>query len=209
MEKRNTKQIILEEALNLFSRKGYESTSVADIAQAVGIQAAALYKHYKNKQDIFDAILHEMIERYERYTNTIQLNGSEPDKDSDFFMGINEEQLINIGIGLFSYFLHDEYTCKARKMLTIEQYNNTHISSIYIKQYFDDPLDFQSRMFDMFIQSSRVLPGDSKIMALHFYAPIFLCIKLCDSQPKRESEAVEMIKTHIVQFNKIYQIAKK
>lgn len=41
-EKCDTKQEILKTALKLFSAKGYESTSVAEIADAVGIRKASL-----------------------------------------------------------------------------------------------------------------------------------------------------------------------
>lgn len=205
MEKRNTKQIILEEALNLFSVNGYESTSVADIAQAIGIKAAALYKHYKNKQDIFDAILNEMTKRYENYVQTLQMNGFEADKDADLFMNISEEQLTQVAMNLFSYFLHDEYTCKFRKMLNIEQYHDTKLADIFIKQYLEDPLYFQGTMFHRLIQSGVMIKMDPQIMALHFYAPIFLCLKMCDSQPHKEAEAADMLRKHIIQFNKLYR----
>ena len=48
----DTKQRILDEALTLFSEKGYANVFVADIAEKVGIKAPSLYKHYKNKQAI-------------------------------------------------------------------------------------------------------------------------------------------------------------
>ena len=53
----HTKQKILLEALRLFSQKGYDAVSVEQIADAVGIRVPSLYKHYKGKQDIFEAIL--------------------------------------------------------------------------------------------------------------------------------------------------------
>ena len=55
MSKPNTKEKILLSALELFSTKGYEGTSVRDLARAVGIRESSLYKHFKNKQAIFDA----------------------------------------------------------------------------------------------------------------------------------------------------------
>ena len=58
----NTKKRIIEEALILFSEKGYSDVYVNDIAKAVGIKAPSLYKHYKNKQEIFNAILEELKE---------------------------------------------------------------------------------------------------------------------------------------------------
>ena len=45
-----TKELILDAALKLFAKKGYEAVSVAEIADAVGVKAPSLYKHYKSKQ---------------------------------------------------------------------------------------------------------------------------------------------------------------
>ena len=56
----NTKQRILDEALTLFAEKGYANVYVGQIAEAVGIKAPSLYKHYKSKQDIFNALLDDM-----------------------------------------------------------------------------------------------------------------------------------------------------
>ena len=46
----NTREKILLEALRLFSQRGYDAVSVEQIAQAVGIRAPSLYKHYKGKR---------------------------------------------------------------------------------------------------------------------------------------------------------------
>lgn len=65
----NTKEIILQEALKLFSCRGYDAVSVRDIANKINMTQAALYKHYSNKQDIFDCIIKKMeeeqIKKYE------------------------------------------------------------------------------------------------------------------------------------------------
>ena len=61
----NTKEKIFDVSLDLFSKKGYANVFVADIAEAVGIKAPSLYKHYKSKQDIFNAILDEMKQSYD------------------------------------------------------------------------------------------------------------------------------------------------
>ena len=53
----NTKELILEEALKQFSQKGYDGTSMSDIAKPIGISKAALYKHFESKQQIFDEII--------------------------------------------------------------------------------------------------------------------------------------------------------
>lgn len=205
MEKKNTRQSILEEALHLFAIQGYEGTSVAAIAHEAGITAAALYKHYTSKQDIFDAIVREMETRYAQYARALGMDGVTPEKDAGLFMKISEEKLIDIGVKWFSYFLHDPYTSQFRKMLAIEQYRNPRLAELYVKQHYDDPLSFQRAIFQLAIQAGEMRPGDPSLMALHFYAPILLYLTLCDSQPERIPEALERIKTHIIQFHRIYR----
>ncbi|KDD63458.1 transcriptional regulator, TetR family [Bordetella bronchiseptica OSU553] len=52
---------ILEEAARLFARSGYENSSVADLAAAIGVSKAALYHYFPTKQDIYDAIILETL----------------------------------------------------------------------------------------------------------------------------------------------------
>lgn len=51
-----TRTRILQEAAKLFTEKGYEATSVQDIAQALGLSKAALYHHFRSKEEILYAI---------------------------------------------------------------------------------------------------------------------------------------------------------
>lgn len=52
----STREEILDHAVQLFSRGGYDSTSVREIAEATGIQKASLYHHYPSKEAILVAI---------------------------------------------------------------------------------------------------------------------------------------------------------
>lgn len=202
----NTKQKIINEALTLFSEKGYYSVTVEQIAKAVGIKAPSLYKHYKSKKEIFDAIFNEMEFRYSQQMERHQMNGIFPDLDILNFKNISESQLLEIGQFLFSYFLHDDYNQKIRKILVIEQFSNENIATIYSSQYFDKPVQFQETIFLHLISLGKFKKGDPKIMAIHFYAPIRHLIALCDAQPKREKEANELLVNHIKQFNKLYKV---
>jgi AcrR family transcriptional regulator len=60
---RSTRERILDIALELFVDRGYEATSLRDIAQRLGTTKAALYYHFERKQDIFLELhlrLHEL-----------------------------------------------------------------------------------------------------------------------------------------------------
>ncbi len=52
---------ILDAAAELFTTRGYASTSTRGIADAVGIRQASLYHHFAAKDDILDALLDETI----------------------------------------------------------------------------------------------------------------------------------------------------
>jgi AcrR family transcriptional regulator len=67
MNKRNdrgqaTRQHIIEVATSLFTKAGYEATSVEQVLQACGISKGALYHHFKGKTELFTAVL-ESVEQ--------------------------------------------------------------------------------------------------------------------------------------------------
>lgn len=200
-----TKQKILEASLTLFAQKGYTAVSVGQIAEAVGIKAPSLYKHYKSKQDIFDAILAEMASRYEQQAATMQINGVNPEADLSIYQAVSEDMLVKMGKQLFLYFLHDEYVSRFRKMLTVEQYQNAELAALCSKQYADDPLSYQGALLGMLAQLGVIKNETPNITALHFYAPLYLLLTICDRQPSREAEALKTLEQHIKQFNKLYK----
>ena len=200
-----TKEKILKEALTLFSNKGYSAVYVGEIAKAVRIKAPSLYKHYKSKQDIFNAILEEMKKSYEQQTTQLRMAGGQPNQDVDVFSIVDEETLIKMGTEIFLYFLHDEYVSKFRKMLTIEQFHDSELAVLYSKQYVEGPLAYQSGLFYLLGLQNKLKDNDPNIMAIHFYSPIYLMLTLCDREPQKEKEALQIIEQHIRQFNHLYK----
>ena len=200
----NTKKRILDEALTLFSENGYGNVYVAQIAEAVGIKAPSLYKHYKSKQDIFNAILDEMKKSYDKQASMLNISGEDAVSDAKVYSDIGEDELVRMATGLFLYFLHDEYAQKFRKMLTIEQFRDSELAHLLTKEYADDPLSYQSAMFSMLCEKGVLRKYDPDVMALHFYAPIYFLLTVCDREPQRETESTELLKRHIRQFSRIY-----
>ncbi|MFV8570389.1 TetR/AcrR family transcriptional regulator [Marinobacter sp. SBS5] len=52
---------LLAEAATLFRDKGYERTTVRDLAAAVGIQSGSLFHHFRTKEEILKAVMVETI----------------------------------------------------------------------------------------------------------------------------------------------------
>lgn len=53
---------LLHEAARLFRDKGYERTTVRDLAAAVGIQSGSLFHHFRTKEEILKAVMVETIQ---------------------------------------------------------------------------------------------------------------------------------------------------
>lgn len=61
-EAEERKKEILDVAEELFTAKGYESTSTTDILERVGIARGTLYYHFKSKEEILDALIDRIIQ---------------------------------------------------------------------------------------------------------------------------------------------------
>ena len=200
----NTKEKILDEALTLFSEKGYANVFVGDIADRVGIKAPSLYKHYKNKQAIFDAIIDQMNRRFEEQAKAMNISGNDASIDASIYKSMSEDQLLKLGREFFLYFLHDDYNRKFRKMLTLEQFHDNDLAKLYSKIYVDDPLSYQGMLFGFMVTAGILKTDNVQIMTLHFYAPIYYLLTICDREPEREPEALKLLDEHIKQFDRIY-----
>jgi AcrR family transcriptional regulator len=55
----STKKQILDSSYQLFVERGYRGSSMRDIAKHAGIKAASIYNHFKNKEEIFEAVFIE------------------------------------------------------------------------------------------------------------------------------------------------------
>ncbi len=200
MDRGNTKQEILDAALELFSVQGFEATSIAQIAGAVGIRKASLYSHFENKQAILDALVQEVLEQYEEHSLFARADwekdtGSLPQTADDAVQMIQ---------GQIRYILHDPAISRARKMLMIEQFQNRSLAKLQTKQNYSDVLGYFTGLFKCLIQKGVPAGDGPEIMTAQFCLPVFVWINLCDREPDHEQEVMEIVEKHIRQFFRIY-----
>ena len=200
----SSKELLMEAALAILARDGFDGVTIRKIADYCNLSVAAPYKHFKNKQAIFDSIIDEMNRRYEEQAGLLNINGTNPAADVNVYMNVSEDDLVEIGINLFLYFLHDDYTSRFRKILTIEQFHNEEFAKIYSDQYVNGPLSYQGEMFKLMVGNGAFADLDTDAMTLQFYSPIYMLLTLCDREPEREAEALKLLEKHIRQFSLLY-----
>jgi len=74
----SNKENILKEAALLFSQKGYERTSMREIAKRVGVTKPAIYYHFSNKQELFEELVTTSFERSQKKIAEIAKSDSDP-----------------------------------------------------------------------------------------------------------------------------------
>ena len=204
MERGNTKQEILEASLDLFSVKGYEATSISQIANAVGIRKASLYSHFENKQAILDALVKDVLDQYAERSIFAKADWDEYD-DAEDKSALTPDAAAQMILGQIRYILHDPHISKARKMLVLEQFQNSELAKLQTKQNYSDVMRYFIGLVKYLIRNGILAEDDPEIMAAELCLPISTWINLCDREPDREPEVLELVNKHIRQFFRVYQ----
>ncbi|MGM9940951.1 MAG: TetR/AcrR family transcriptional regulator [Bulleidia sp.] len=195
-ERGNTKKEILEVSLDLFSKQGFEATSISQIAQAVGIRKASLYSHYESKQAILDALVESVLEQY----NLHSILSMCPWKETE----MNGDTASEMILGQMRYIMHDPHISKARKMLVIAQYQNREMAELLTRQNYTDVMHYFEGMVGYLIDQGILVDGDQTIMAAQLCLPVSEWINLCDRQPEMEEKVQDLVNRHVHQFFRIY-----
>lgn len=196
---KDTKEKILNTALKLFARDGYEAVSVSMIAGELGMTKSALYKHYKNKRDIFDSIVERMYQTDRQRSEEYNVPENEYTVEPTGYETIAPENIAQFTMAQFSFWTEDEFASSFRRMLTLEQYRNAEIAKLYCDCIVSGPVQYTADIFREMIKRGILTDADPQALALEFYSPLYLLINLYDHSGKSE-KLKEMLKSHIEHF---------
>ena len=191
----DTKERILETALELFAQSGYLGTSMSDIAGALSITKGALYKHYASKQEILDSIVEKMnkmdYERAEKY----EMPETEPDGFAEAYLKTPIEKIRTYSIAQFDHWTKEHFSSNFRKMLTLEQYREPRLAQLYHDYLATGPVAYMAAIFRKLTDSDEA----AMQLALEFYGPMFLLYSVYDGAAQKESVAPQLL-AHIDRF---------
>ncbi len=195
----DTKENILNTSLKLFARDGYEAVSVSTIAGKLGMTKGALYKHYKNKRDIFDSIVKRMYEIDEKRAQNYETPKYEYEKQPEEYKTVSLHSFARFTLAQFEFWTQDEFAADFRKMLMLEQYRSGEMAQLYKDCILSGPVKYTEDIFREMIKNGVLHDADPKQLAVEFYSPLYLLINLSDhTESKAEYKA--LLEKHIENF---------
>ena len=174
----NTKEKIFDVSLDLFSKKGYDSVSLREIAEEVGIKKSSIYSHYSSKEAI-------LMEIFEYFTNQLEPENL-PTTDNIFLSSDNETLLENPelfyhqGSEAIKKMLSLERNIKIFKLIFIQMHYNETIRLFFQNEILVKPLIFWNDFFTI-LKEKGIINEDSntKLLAKEYYSfPIYLLLEL-------------------------------
>lgn len=190
----DTRENILNTALRLFARDGYEAVSVSTIAGELGMSKGALYKHYKNKRDIFDSIVARMYEIDAQRSRQYAM----PEGNGD---GISAapESIRAFTAAQYLFWTEDDFARYFRRMLTLEQYRSAEMAELYHNCITAGPVAYMTDIFREMMSRGILRQADPQQLALEYYAPLFLLITISD-HAHDSAQPLSLLEHHMDRF---------
>ena len=93
-KKASKKELILRRAAAMFREKGFAATSMRDLAEMVGIEAASLYNHIRSKNEILEAICFDVANIFNTNIETIEAGNQKSIGKIDNLLRFHIRQMI-------------------------------------------------------------------------------------------------------------------
>jgi AcrR family transcriptional regulator len=160
-EKKETKERILDTAIDLFSQRGYNAVSMRDIARLVNIHESTIYSHYKGKEHIMDTIIESLIEKYRSIPNRGPLD--------ELLDKYDPQVLLNNAIRPMIEQLKDPQVRKILRFMWIELYQNNKFLDFFKNQFIGPSYLTWGKIFQKMMDLGYIINYDSKILAEEFF----------------------------------------
>ena len=200
-----TRESILLAALRLFSRNGYEGTSMRDIAGEVGISQGAIYKHFAGKDALLEAICTCMEDADARHAETAGVPAEDPltcddpsssqqPSDGGLVPGENAAPLFSafraFTLDMFSYWATDPIAAPFRRMIEIDRFRTPRMEQLHRQYLGAGPLSYTRGC----LMSMGMDNAVAQQQGLRIWAAFRLLLELIDTQDIAYEEAADSLK---------------
>lgn len=169
-----TRERLLDEALTLFSQRGYPATGIRDILQAAGVTQPTLYHHFDDKASLFQALIERhYAESQQRLAATIEAKTTVAEK------------LLAFAMSSF------EYCCADPRIprLMFQTYFGPTVPEIdgILDKLTERRFRLIVKVMEQGIQTGELAESDPRFLALSFCSLVYQAINLLSrkARPKR------------------------
>jgi hypothetical protein len=166
---KTTKERIFGSAIELFAQKGFDATSMREIAEAVGIKKASMYSHFKSKDEILEKIIEYPMAR-------IGMVGPQNVETEELIVSMGLEKFMTLSSSVFTEWMKDPFMEKIWRIICIELYHNEQIKKFYSK-FTVTAVSFWKSNFDIMMKHKLIKQYDPEILAreyLSFYGNSYM-----------------------------------
>ena len=183
----NTKEKIFDVSLDLFSKKGYDSVSLREIAEEVGIKKSSIYSHYPSKEAILMDIFEYLTDLF-KYNELLNNQDLLLTTDNELLVE-NPELFYHKGSEAVKEMFLQEKNLKIWKLIFIQMHHNETIRLFFQNELLVKPWIFWKGFFTI-LKEKGIIRKDSnpELLAKEYYSfPIYLLLEICaeyDDIPK-------------------------
>ena len=194
---KDTKERILEAALEMFSQKGYAGTNIRELTASLGLVKSSMYRHFKSKEEIWNTLLDEMIAYYGARFGSPENLPPIPD---------SLEGLVAMTRHMTDVTIRDEKIIMTRKLLSIEQFRDDRARDLATKHFLTGLKEMFTHIFAGMMDKGLLRKDDPEMLAFAYTAPISALIHWCDREPEKTEEAMAQIEAFSRHFVKTYGV---
>ncbi|MCX6169522.1 MAG: TetR/AcrR family transcriptional regulator [Ignavibacteriales bacterium] len=165
MKLTNTKEKILNAALDFFSINGYSGASIRQIARSVGVRESAIYNHYKSKEEIFLAILSSF---------RVKTISKEILSDDLLDEVINPEKFLKKFAKRLIEHWNSPTERKFIRILLMEQFTRVGNKELSTTDYLSELREICRLIFGEMVKTKIIKPLEPGLLAEEFTANLFL-----------------------------------
>ena len=192
---KDTKERILDAALEMFSQNGYAGTNIRELSASLGLVKSGVYKHFESKEAIWNALLDKMIAYYEEHFGSAEHLPPVPD---------TLEELVRMTMQMVNVTVRDERIVMTRKLLSIEQFRDERARDLATKHFLTGLTDMFTRLFRGMMDKGLLRDDDPKMLAFAYTSPISALIHLCDREPEKTEETLKQVEAFSRHFVRTY-----
>ena len=191
----DTKEKILAAALDMFSQYGYAGTNIRELMASLNLGKSSMYRHFSSKEEIWNALLDELIAYYAERFGSPEHMPPVPDSLEEFVAKVM--RLVNVTV-------HDKKIIKTRKLLTIEQFRDGRARDLATKHFLTGLKEMFTVIFAGMMEKGLLRRDDPAMLAFAYTSPVSVLIHLCDREPEKTNDTLTRIEAFTRHFIRIY-----